>query len=71
METGSQDKVKNSILRAGNYLTGPSGQEEAEKLPATVMTKRIPVRKWKAAGPVRLPSDKEVVRKLLATTAEI
>jgi hypothetical protein len=51
------------------------GQEKAEILPVTVVPKRIPVRSEKAARPV-LPmyfgiQDKEVVRKLLATTAEI
>jgi hypothetical protein len=53
LETGSQDQVRGGTLSAGNDLTGPSGQEKAEESSAMMKTKRIPVRKLKAAGSVR------------------
>jgi aminopeptidase N len=69
LETRSQDQVKNGKLRAGNNLTSPSGQEKAEKSSAMMRTKQISVRMRKATGSVR--KNKEAVRKLLATIAEI
>jgi hypothetical protein len=69
LETGSQDQVKGGTLSAGNDLTSPSGQEKAEESSAMMATKRIPVRKKKAAGPVR--KNKETVQKRSATIAEL
>lgn len=68
--------MKGGTLSAGNILANPpdfdreKGKEKAERSPAMEIPKRIPVRKWKAAEPVRRQSGKETVKKLLATVAE-